>query len=148
MVTGQAEHSIRGRILVVDREDWCREFLSQVIKLLGFPEFRLATTVEEAFSILDELSVDLLITDLRFPEFHRLLENCHQRYPTMRFILMMHQRSPFQPWAFQERVDIVIKPLSLDEMARKIREAFHHTHRIQVDEAIRRLKHDAFRLLG
>jgi DNA-binding NtrC family response regulator len=148
MVQGQADPGAPGRILVVDREDWCREFLSQVIKLLGVPDFRLVTTADEAFSILEETVFDLLITDLHFPDFHRLLENCHRRFPAMRFILMMHRQAPFQPWAFQERVDVVVKPLSLFEMARKIREAMQLIHRIQVDEAIRRWKQEAFRFMA
>ncbi|MBM4284642.1 MAG: response regulator [Deltaproteobacteria bacterium] len=148
MVKGYGEGGSQGRILVVDPDDWCREFLSQVIKLLGFPGFRLATTVDEAFAILEEISFDLLITDLNLVEFQRLLENCHRRFPSMRFILMAHRRTPFQPWAFQDRMEIVLKPLSLDEMTRKIREAVHYTHRIQVEEAFRRWKQEAFRLLG
>ena len=32
------ERGSQGRILVVDQEEWCRAFLSSVIKLLGFEE--------------------------------------------------------------------------------------------------------------
>jgi DNA-binding NtrC family response regulator len=92
----------RGRILVVDQDDWCREFLSQVIKLCGFGEFHLASSAEEANTLLEQLSFDLIITDLN-------------------------------------------KPLSLDEMARKIREAIHSKQRHKVEEDILRLKRDAFR---
>ena len=30
------ERGSQGRILVVDQEEWCRAFLSSVIKLLGY----------------------------------------------------------------------------------------------------------------
>jgi DNA-binding NtrC family response regulator len=147
MVTGQAESTYQGRILVVDREDWCREFLSQVVKLLGFPEVRLVASMEEALTVLEETAFDLLITDPRFPEFPHFLDNCQRRFPSMRFILMVHRRATLQSWAFLERVEVVYKPLCLDEMARKIREAIHLTHRFQVEEAIRRWKQEAFRLM-
>lgn len=138
----------QGRILVVDRDDWCREFLSQVIKLIGFEEFQLAATVEEAMAALQESPFDLIITDFKLPDYHTLLENCRQRHPSTRVILMVHQRSQSHQVTYQEQVDIVIKPLSLDEMARKIREAIQQRHRLRVEEELRRLRSEVFRLLS
>jgi DNA-binding NtrC family response regulator len=136
----------RGRILVVDQDDWCREFLSQVIKLWGFGEYHLATSVEEANSLLERLSFDLLITDLNLPQYHQMLEDIRQRFPGMRLIVMVHQRSQLRHILYLEQMEIVIKPLSLDEMARKIREAILSKQRHKVEEDILRLKHGAFRL--
>jgi len=135
----------RGRILVVDQDDWCREFLAQVIKLWDFGEFHLASTVEEALGFLERLAFDLLITDLKLPEYQRFLEECRQRFPGMRLILMVHQRSHAYQIIHLEQTEIVIKPLSLDEMARKIREAIHSKHRLRVEEEILRLKQEGFR---
>jgi|UniRef100_A0A7C3SJG8 DNA-binding NtrC family response regulator len=137
---------IHGRILVVDRDEWCREFLSQVIKLVGFEEFRLADTVEEAMAALQESPFDLVITDFKLPDYHVLLENCRQRSPSTRFILMIHQRNQSQQINYMERMDIVVKPLSLDEMARKIQDALLQRHRWEMEEKLRRLKKEAFRL--
>lgn len=137
-----------GRILVVDQDDWCREFLTQVIKLTGFEEFRLATTVEEAMTALQENPFDLVITDFKLPDYQVLLENCRQRFPGTRLILMVHQPNQTHQVTYVEQVEIVIKPLSLDEMARKIREAIHQKHRLRVEEELRRLKTEVFRLLG
>ena len=138
----------QGRILVVDQDEWCREFLSQVIKLIGFDEFRLVATVEEAMAALQESAFDLVITDFKLPDYQTLLENCRQRFPTTRLILMIHQRNQTHQITYQEQVEIVIKPLVLDEMARKIRDAIHQRHRLQVEEELRRLKTEVFRLLG
>ena len=138
----------QGRILVVDQDDWCREFLSQVVKLIGFEEFRLAASVEEAMEALQESPFDLVITDFKLPDYNLLLENCRQRFPGTRFILMVHQPNQTQQVTYFEQVEIVIKPLSLDEMARKIREAIHLKHRLRVEEEMRRLKTEVFRLLG
>lgn len=139
--------SCQGRILVVDQDDWCREFLTQVIKLIGFEEFRLVATVEEAMAAFQENPFDLVITDFKLPDYQVLLENCRQRFPGTRFILMVHQRNQTHQVTYFEQVDIVIKPLSLDEMARKIREAVHLKHRLRVEEELRRIKTEVFRLL-
>jgi|UniRef100_A0A7V6A525 DNA-binding NtrC family response regulator len=136
----------RGRILVVDQDDWCREFLSQVIKLCGIGEFHLARSAEEASSLLEQLPFDLLITDLNLPQYHQMLEDIRQRFPGMRLIVMIHQRSQMQHVLQLDQVEIVIKPLSLDEMARKIREIFHSKHRLKIEEEILRLKREAFRI--
>ncbi len=169
----------RGRILVVDQDDWCRDFLTQVIKLIGFEEFRLTATVDEALAALEESSYDLVITDFTLPGYQALLESCSQRFPATHFILMVHQREQtsramarraeeatevayqwippsqgrgrpgFSPpqIAYLERMEIVIKPLTLDEMACKIRDAIRRRHRLQVEEEMRRLKAEVLRLL-
>lgn len=136
----------RGRILVVDQDDWCREFLSQVIKLCGIGEFHLARSVEEANALLEQLSFDLLITDLNLPQCQQLLDDIRQRFPGIRLIVMLHQRSQLHQIFHLEHMEIVVKPLSLDEMARKIREAIHSKHRLKVEETILRLKREAFRI--
>ncbi|MDP3183118.1 MAG: response regulator [Desulfobaccales bacterium] len=140
--------SSRGRILVVDQEDWCREFLSAVIKLCGFEELKLATSVAEALEALAQSPFDLVITDLKLPDYRRLLDDGRSRYPTMRFILMVQQQKHAQQLLYLEYVDIVFKPLSLDEIVRKIRHAIHQTHLHQSEEELRRLKQEAFRIWG
>lgn len=140
--------SIQGRILVVDPDDWCREFLSQVFKLVGIEEFRLASSVAEALEAIQAEAFDLLISDLKFPDCQQLLENCRQRFPGMRFILMLHQRAQAHTIIYYEQTEVVVKPLSLDEMARKIREAFQHRQRHLMEEQLRRFKHDISRFIG
>lgn len=136
----------RGRILVVDQDDWCLEFLSQVIKLWDFGEFHLARSVEEALNFLERLAFDVVITDLKLPEYQRFLDDCRQRFPGLRVILMVPQRSLVHQVVHWEQADIVVKPLSLDEMALKIREAIHAKHRHRVEQEIARLKQEIFRL--
>jgi DNA-binding NtrC family response regulator len=138
--------SCQGRILVVDQEDWVRDFLSSVMKLCGFAEFRLATSVTEALQALEESPFDLVITDPKLPEYHRLFNDGRSRYPTLRFILMVHQRAQTHHLLYLEYVDIVFKPLRLDEIVRKIRHAIHQNHLRQAEEELRRLKQEAFRL--
>ncbi len=134
------------RILVVDQEDWCREFLSSVFKLLGYWDFKLVNSVAEAMAALEESPFDLVITDQKQPEYQRLLENTRSRYPATRFILMMHQRTQTHQVFYHEQVDIVYKPLNMDEIIRKIRHALHQKQLRRAEEELRRLKQEALRL--
>jgi DNA-binding NtrC family response regulator len=138
------ERGSKARILVVDQEEWCRAFLSSVIKLLGFEKFTLVNTVAEAIAALDENPFDLVITDQRQPDHQRLLENTRQRHPGTRFIVMLHQRT--HQTFYQEHVDIVYKPLCLDEISRKIRHAIHQKHLRQAEEELKRMKQEALRI--
>ena len=140
------ERGCQGRILVVDQEEWCRAFLSSVIKLLGIEEFKLVNTVPEALAALEEGPFDLVITDHRQPEYQQLLENARLRHPATRFIVMLHQRTQIHQIFYLEQVDIVYKPLVLDEIARKIRHAMHQKSLRQAEEELRRMKQEAFRI--
>ena len=135
-----------GRILVVDQEEWCRDFLSSVIKLLGFEDFKLVNTVPEALAALEECPFDLVITDHRQPDYQQLLESTRLRHPATRFIIMLQQRNQAQQFFYLEQVDIVYKPLGLDEIARKIRYAMHQKNRRQVEEGLKRMKQEVFRI--
>jgi DNA-binding NtrC family response regulator len=130
----------------VDQEEWCRAFLSSVIKLLGFEDLKLVNTVPEALAALDENPFDLVITDHRQPDYPQLLENARLRHPATRFIIMLHQRTQAHQLFFLDHVDIVYKPLCLDDIARKIRHAMHQKNLRQAEEEIRRLKQEAFRI--
>ncbi|MDD5640748.1 MAG: response regulator, partial [Syntrophales bacterium] len=82
----------RVRILVVDPEDWCRDFLSSVMRLCGFQEYTLVSSVAEALQALEETAFDLLITDFKLTQQQRFLESVRHRDPSMRFIFMLQQR--------------------------------------------------------
>ncbi len=139
----------RGRILVVDQDDWCREFLSSVFKLCGYEEFKVVSTAAEALKALEETAFDLIIADLKLAEQQAFLNDSRNRDPNIRFILMVHQHGPSQPvhYHYMEEVDVVFKPLSLDDMVRKIRHAIHQKHLRRMEDEIRRLKQEALRLL-
>ena len=140
------ERASQARILVVDQEEWCRAFLASVIKLLGFEECTLVNTVAEALAALEENPFDLVITDHRQPDYQQLLENTRLRHPATRFIVMLQQRTQAHQLFYLEQVDIVYKPLCLDEIARKIRHAIHQKQLRQAEEELRRLKQEALRI--
>jgi DNA-binding NtrC family response regulator len=138
------ERGSQARILVVDPEEWCRSFLSSVIKLLGFQTLKMVNNVAEALAALDEGPFDLVITDQRQPDYQRLLESARLRQPDIRFIVMMHQRT--QQVVYVEYVDIVYKPLSLDEISRKIQHAIRQKRLRQAEEELKRMRHQALRM--
>ena len=138
----------RVRILVVDPEDWCRDFLSSVMRLCGYQEYTLVSSVAEALQALEKSAFDLLITDFKLTEQHRFLESARHRDPSMRFIFMLQHRYQTTRLTYQEHADYVFKPLVLDEIVRKIRDAIHQKNLHRAEEEIRRLKQTAFRILG
>ena len=140
------ERGSQGRILVVDQEEWCRAFLSSVIKLMGVEDLTLVNTVPEALAALEEGPFDLVITDHRQPDHQQFLESARLRNPATRFIVMLHQRNLANQFFYLEQVDIVYKPLSLDEISRKIRYAMHQKQLRQAEEELRRMKQEAFRI--
>jgi DNA-binding NtrC family response regulator len=140
------ERGCQGRILIVDQEEWCRVFLSSVIKLLGIEDFKLVNTVPEAMAAMEENPFDLVITDHRQPDCQLLIENARLRHPATRFIVMLCQRNLPNQFFYLEQVDIVYKPLSLDEISRKIRYAMHQKQLRQAEEELRRMKQEAFRI--
>ena len=85
------ERGCQGRILVVDQEEWCRAFLSSVIKLLGIEDFKLVNTVAEALAALEENPFDLIITDHRQPDCQLLHRKCPS--PSSRHPLHRHAAS-------------------------------------------------------
>ena len=140
------ERGCQGRVLVVDQEEWCRAFLSSVIKLLGIEDFKLVNTVAEALAAQEENPFDLIITDHRQPDCLLFLENVRLRHPATRFIVMLHHRNLSNQFFYLEQVDIVYKPLSLDEISRKIRYAMHQKQLRRAEEELRRMKQEAFRI--
>ena len=88
-----AEDTIcRSRILLVDAEEWVREFFTSVIKLCGYEEFTLVNSVTEALEAIAQCPYDLIITDLKQPQYQRLMEHVQAHHPGTRFIIMV------QPW--------------------------------------------------
>jgi DNA-binding NtrC family response regulator len=140
------ERGSQTRILVVDQEEWCLSFLASVIKLLGIEQCKLVNTVPEALAALAESPFDLIITDHRQPDYQQLLQNARLRHPATRFIIMLQQRTQAYQILYLEQVDIVYKPLSLEEIARKIRHAIHQKQLRQAEEELRRMKQETLRI--
>jgi len=135
----------QARILVVDQEQWVREFLSAVIKLCGYVGFKMVNSEPEALEALEQCPYDLIITDPKQLHYQKFLDQVSRRHPGTSFIIMVQQRAQTQHLVYYEQVDIVFKPLSLDETVRKIRHALRQKQLHQAEEDFRRLKQEALR---
>lgn len=131
---------------MVDAEAWVQEFLASVIKLCGYEEFTMVNTVTEALEAIEQCPFDLIITDLKQPQHQRLMEVVQAQHPGTRFIIMVQQRAQVQHMIYYEQVDIVFKPLGLDETVRKIRHALRQRQLRQAEDEFRRLKQEALRM--
>jgi|SRR5208337_4521969 len=136
----------QARILVMDQEQWVREFLSAVIKLCGYESFKLVNSEHEALEAVEQCTYDLIITDPKQLNYQKFLDQVRSRHPGTRFLIMVQQRAQTQHLVYYEQVDIVFKPLSLDETVRKIRHALRQKQLHQAEEDFRRLKQEALRL--
>ncbi|MGA8573525.1 MAG: hypothetical protein ACLP7A_02340 [Desulfobaccales bacterium] len=136
----------QGRILVLEQEQWVRDFLSSVIKLCGYEGLKLVNSVAEALDAMEQCPYDLIITDPKQLHYQRFLDQVRSRHPGTRFIVMVQQRAQTQHLVYYEQVDIIFKPLSLDETVRKIRHAMHQRQLHQAEEDFRRMKQEALRL--
>jgi len=65
----------------------------------------------------------------------------------MHFIVMLQRRSQTPRLVYLEHIDYVFKPLRMDDIVRKIRDAIHQKNLRRAEEEIRRLKQTAFRML-
>ncbi|MBW1917658.1 MAG: response regulator [Deltaproteobacteria bacterium] len=146
MFGGQVK-SKRERILVVDQDGTTREFLANIIKLLGC-DFELVESVEEALKALENHVFDLLITDLHLPESRKLFENTVQQSPHLRTICMVrHRQLMIDTYHLTDTV-FVLKPFNFDDMINTIRRAIHDKNLLEVEAEFRRLRRQAFRILS
>jgi two-component system, OmpR family, response regulator len=140
------DRACQSRILVVDQENWVQEFLTSVIKLCGYEEFKLANSIDEALEAVEECPYDLIIIDHKQPDHQRLIEHVRSHNPGTRFLIMVQQRAQVHHVVYYEQVDIVYKPLGLDETVRKIRYALRQKQLQQAEEEFRRLKQEALKI--
>jgi CheY-like chemotaxis protein len=77
-----AERPISATVLIVDDEDATRSLCHDVVTDSGL-RTRTASTTEQALDILDQMPVDILITDLRVPQIGglELLKRVRSNYP-------------------------------------------------------------------
>ena len=134
----------KGRILIIDQDELTCEFLSSIIKLIGF-ECDMAKTVEQAFEMLERCVFDLLITDWHLPNTKELLQRSRERFPHIQTILMINHHQLFFEAMQLPGATFIRKPFNFDDIVQKIHQAFHSRHLIQMETQIQRLRHEIFR---
>lgn len=127
-------------VLIVDDEDAALRLCSDIAFESGL-RVRTATTTEQALEILDELPIDIVITDLRIPELGglELLRRVREHYPEVA-VLVLTQYGTIQTAVEATRLgaaDYVTKPFHIDELRRKLQRLIHEQELDQENRVLR-----------
>jgi DNA-binding NtrC family response regulator len=126
MAVGQvftSERPISAMVLIVDDEDATRSLCHDVVTDSGL-RTRTASTTEQALEILDQMPVDILITDLRVPQIGglELLKRVRSNYPQTA-VLVLTQYGTIESAVEATRLgaaDYITKPFHIPELRSKL----------------------------
>jgi DNA-binding NtrC family response regulator len=118
-----AERPISATVLIVDDEDATRSLCHDVVTDSGL-RTRTASTTEQALEILDQMPVDILITDLRVPQIGglELLKRVRTNYPQTA-VLVLTQYGTIESAVEATRLgaaDYITKPFHIPELRGKL----------------------------
>jgi DNA-binding NtrC family response regulator len=118
-----SERPISATVLIVDDEDATRSLCHDVVTDSGL-RTRTASTTEQALEILDQMPVDILITDLRVPQIGglELLKRVRTSYPQTA-VLVLTQYGTIESAVEATRLgaaDYITKPLHIPEVRSKL----------------------------
>jgi DNA-binding NtrC family response regulator len=136
-----ADRSTTATVLIVDDENTTRDLCRDVVAESGL-RTRTASTTEQALEILDQLPVDIVITDLKVPELGgiALLKRIRETYPQTAVMVLTqygtiesaveatrmgaadYVTKPFHIPELRTKLDRVIRSLELDQENRLLRE--------------------------
>ena len=114
---------ISATVLIVDDEDATRSLCHDVVTDSGL-RTRTASTTEQALEILDQMPVDILITDLRVPQIGglELLKRVRSNYPQTA-VLVLTQYGTIESAVEATRLgaaDYITKPFHIPELRSKL----------------------------
>jgi two-component system response regulator HydG len=117
------ERPISATVLIVDDEDATRSLCNDVVTDSGL-RTRTASTTEQALEILDQMPVDILITDLRVPQIGglELLKRVRTSYPQTA-VLVLTQYGTIESAVEATRLgaaDYITKPFHIPELRSKL----------------------------
>jgi DNA-binding NtrC family response regulator len=118
-----AERPISATVLIVDDEDATRSLCHDVVTDSAL-RTRKASTTEQALEILDQMSVDILITDQRVPQLGglELLKRVRSNYPQTA-VLVLTQYGTIESAVEATRLgaaDYITKPFHIPELRSKL----------------------------
>jgi DNA-binding NtrC family response regulator len=118
-----AERPMSATVLIVDDEDATRSLCHDVVTDSGL-RTRTASTTEQALEILDQMPVDILITDLRVPQIGglELLKRVRSNYPQTA-VLVLTQYGTIESAVEATRLgaaDYITKPFHIPDLRSKL----------------------------
>lgn len=154
------------RLLIVDDEEWIRKgFLARLSHLnLEFDKIYEAGSGSEGLGVLEENSVDIIMTDIRMPDMDGLtfISRSRERHPGLKFLIVSgYAEFDYAKQAIHLGVAVyLLKPLSNDELRRamediflqlkeeeRIKKAVDSGNRLQKEKDIRQFEQELNHLL-
>jgi len=128
-------------VLIVDDEDATRDLCREVVEEAGL-RTRTASTTEKALEMLEQMPVDIVITDLRVPQLGglELLKRVRETYPQTAVMVLTqygtiesaveatrmgaadYVTKPFHVPELRAKLDKVVRSLEMDQENRVLRE--------------------------
>ena len=142
MVEEEAQSRPDGvNVLIVDDEVMARSLCSDIAVRAGL-RVRTAATTEEAFEVLDQFPVDIVVTDLKVPQLGglELLKHIRSSYPHVAVMVltqygtietaveatrlgaMDYVTKPFHVEDLRAKLDRLVRTIELDQENRVLRE--------------------------
>jgi two-component system NtrC family sensor kinase len=114
------------RVLVAEDDEDVREYVADSLQELGYDVFE-AESGERALKILDQYSVNLLLTDVVMPGMNgrKLADEANRRHPDLRVLFMTgySRNAIVHQGRLDPGVDLIQKPLSTEQLASAVRRA-------------------------
>lgn len=122
-------------ILIVDDEENLTWSLTRNLQR-SFTNFEIISTTsgKEAYEILTQRKIDLLISDIKMPDMDgiTLLSFARKHHPSLNVILMTSFRYPeYKKLAEEEKVYFFEKPFDIEDMKSQIQKIFYSTEKYQ-----------------
>jgi DNA-binding NtrC family response regulator len=135
---------MKERLLIVDDEKHIREGLEKALTLDGY-DVKLASDGQAALDMIEEGSVDLIITDLKMPRLsgEELMKETLDRYPYLPVIILTgHGTIENAVDAMRNGAyDFITKPLNIDKLSLIVKRALENSSlRRQNRELLNQLK--------
>ncbi len=116
------------RILIVEDDKLALDLLVNFLKKEGY-ECRGATTAQEALNLMDNLSFDLVLLDIRLPDFSgvELLRRIKELNPIIPIIMVsaLSDVEVVVETLKKGAEDYIVKPVILDDLVKKINNALN-----------------------
>ncbi|MBZ5543151.1 MAG: response regulator [Acidobacteriia bacterium] len=116
----------KGRVLVLDDEPAVCALLSERLSMEGY-DCRTSSSGEEALTVMQRESFDLVISDIRMPGMSgmQFLAEAHQRHPHSAYVMVTAEddlRVAIQAMK-QGAADYLVKPIQLDALLASVQRA-------------------------
>ena len=121
--------SIAGTVLVADDEALARQSIAEVLREEGYQVYE-AANGQEALDVLEEIEVDVILSDLKMPGVDGLgvLQAVRDRYPQT-MVLLMTAYASVETVVEALRLgaqDYLLKPLLIDDVLHRVRRLLEH----------------------